>query len=95
MFDEFFYLLRQYGLDVSTTEWLTVQQALSLGLHRSSLTGFYDLCRAVLCKSESEYDKFDQAFEEFFLRRLLHCHRQAAGRPARGRPSHAPAPQPA
>lgn len=66
MFDEFFYLLRQYGLDVSTTEWLTVQQALSLGLHGSSLTGFYDLCRATLCKSESEYDKFDQAFEEYF-----------------------------
>ena len=66
MFDEFFYLLRQYGLDISTTEWLTVQQALSLGLHRSSLTGFYDLCRAILCKSESEYDKFDQAFEEYF-----------------------------
>lgn len=66
MFDAFFYLLRQYGLDVSTTEWLTVQQALSLGLHVSSLTGFYDLCRAILCKSESEYDKFDQAFEEYF-----------------------------
>ena len=66
MFDAFFFLLRQYGLDVSTTEWLTVQQALSLGLHGSSLTGFYDLCRAILCKSESEYDKFDQAFEEYF-----------------------------
>lgn len=66
MFDAFFYLLRQYGLNVSTTEWLTVQQALSLGLHGSSLTGFYDLCRAILCKSESEYDKFDQAFEEYF-----------------------------
>lgn len=66
MFDAFFYLLRQYGLDVSTTEWLTVQQALSLGLHGSSLTGFYDLCRAILCKSESEYDKFDQVFEEYF-----------------------------
>ena len=66
MFDAFFYLLRQYGLDVSTTEWLTVQQALSLGLHGSSLTGFYDLCRAILCKSDSEYDKFDQAFEEYF-----------------------------
>lgn len=66
MFDAFFYLLRQYGLDVSTTEWLTVQQALSLGLHGSSLTRFYDLCRAILCKSESEYDKFDQAFEEYF-----------------------------
>ena len=66
MFDAFFYLLRQYGLDVSTTAWLTVQQALSLGLHGSSLTGLYDLCRAILCKSESEYDKFDQAFEEYF-----------------------------
>ena len=66
MFDAFFFLLRQYGLDVSTTEWLTVQQALALGLHGSSLTGFYDLCRAILCKSESEYDKFDQAFEEYF-----------------------------
>ena len=66
MFDAFFYLRRQYGLDLSTTEWLTVQQALSLGLHGSSLTGFYDLCRAILCKSESEYDKFDQAFEEYF-----------------------------
>ena len=32
----------------------------------ASLTGFYDLCRAILCKSESEYDKFDQAFEEYF-----------------------------
>jgi len=37
-----------------------------MGLHNSSFTGFYDLCRAVLIKSETEYDKFDQAFYEFF-----------------------------
>ena len=36
------------------------------GLHRSSLTGFYQLCRAVLVKSEAEYDRFDQVFLEFF-----------------------------
>ena len=54
MFQEFFYLLRQYGLDVSITEWLTLQEALSRGLHGSSISGFYNLCRSVLCKSESE-----------------------------------------
>ena len=66
MFLEFFYLLRQYGLDVSITEWLTFQEALSKGLHGSSVTGFYHLCRAIVCKSETEYDKFDHAFLDFF-----------------------------
>ncbi len=28
--------------------------------------GFYDLCRAVLVKSEADYDKFDAAFLEYF-----------------------------
>ena len=37
-----------------------------MGLHRSTLTGFYDLCRAVLVKSEADYDKFDAAFLEYF-----------------------------
>ena len=66
MFLEFFYLLRQYGLDVSITEWLTFQEALSKGLHGASVTGFYHLCRAIVCKSETEYDKFDHAFLDFF-----------------------------
>ena len=66
MFASFFYLLRQRGLDVSLNEWLTLLQGMELGLHRSSLTGFYQLCRAVLVKSEAEYDRFDQVFLEFF-----------------------------
>ena len=66
MFQEFFYLLRQYGLDVSITEWLTLQEALSRGLHGSSISGFYNLCRSVLCKSESEYDTSQRAFLDFF-----------------------------
>ena len=66
MFASFFYLLRQRGLDVSLNEWLPLLQGMEQGLHRSSLTGFYQLCRAVLVKSEAEYDRFDQVFLEFF-----------------------------
>lgn len=66
MFASFFYLLRQRGLDVSLNEWLTLLEGMERGLHRSSLTGFYQLCRAVLVKSEAEYDRFDQVFLEFF-----------------------------
>ena len=56
MFVGFFYLLRQRGFGVSLNEWMTLMEGLSLGLHRSTLTGFYDLCRAVLVKSEADYD---------------------------------------
>ena len=48
MFTGFFYLLRSRGLDVSLNEWLALLEGCAKGLHRSSLTGFYRLCRAVL-----------------------------------------------
>ena len=66
MFTGFFYLLRSRGLDVSLNEWLTLLEGCARGLHRSSLTGFYRLCRAVLVKSEADYDRFDQIFLEYF-----------------------------
>lgn len=66
MFAEFFYLLRSRGLDVSLNEWLTLLEGMAKGIHGSSLTGFYYLCRAVLVKSEADYDRFDQVFLEFF-----------------------------
>lgn len=66
MFAAFFYLLRSRGLDVSLNEWMTLLEAMSKGLHWSSLTGFYHLCRAIVVKSETEYDRFDQIFLEFF-----------------------------
>ena len=65
MFIEFFYLLRKRGLKVSLNEWMALMEALNQGLAQSSLTSFYYLCRAVLIKSETEYDKFDLAFAEF------------------------------
>lgn len=66
MFAAFFYLLRARGLAVSLNEWLTLLQGMEQGLHGSTLTGFYFLCRAIVVKSEAEYDRFDQAFAEFF-----------------------------
>lgn len=66
MFLSFFQYLRSYGLKISMTEWLTLMEALEKGLHASSFTGFYYLCRAVLLKSETEFDLFDQAFSAYF-----------------------------
>lgn len=66
MFDSFLYLLRAKGLNVSLNEWIALNDALDRGLAHSSLTDFYYLCRSVLIKSETEFDKFDGAFLEFF-----------------------------
>lgn len=66
MFTPFFYLLRARGLKVSINEWMALVDALSQGLSGSSLLGFYNLCRAVIVKSEADYDKFDVAFAEYF-----------------------------
>ena len=66
MFTGFFYLLRAHGFRVSLNEWMTLIEGLMLNLQHASLTGFYELCRAVLVKSEADYDKFDQIFLEYF-----------------------------
>jgi uncharacterized protein len=66
LFLQFFYLLRARGLSVSVNEWLTLIEAMDKGLAGSSLTGFYHLCKSILVKSETEYDKFDSVFAEYF-----------------------------
>lgn len=66
MFIAFFYLLKEKGLNISTTEWITLLTALENGLHKCSFTEFYYLCRAILVKSEADFDKFDSAFLEYF-----------------------------
>lgn len=66
MFLDFFYLLRARGLAVSLNEWLSLIEALNLGLAECSLLGFYHLCRSILIKSEADYDKFDSVFAEYF-----------------------------
>ncbi len=66
MFINFFYTCKAKGLDISMSEWLTLQDALDKGLADSSLTQFYYLARMILVKSETDFDKFDMAFEETF-----------------------------
>lgn len=66
MFSKFFYTLKEFGLNITLSEWLTLQEALNNGLCGSSLTQFYYVARAILVKSETDYDKFDMAFEKEF-----------------------------
>jgi uncharacterized protein with von Willebrand factor type A (vWA) domain len=66
LFLSFFYRLRERGLKVTPTQWLTLVEGLVLGLHGSSLMGFYSLSRAILAKDESELDDFDLAFAIHF-----------------------------
>ncbi|MGE5381755.1 MAG: vWA domain-containing protein [Methylocystaceae bacterium] len=66
MFTDFFYLMRIMGLKVSLNEWMSLIDALDQGLCGASLTEFYHLCRAILVKTEADYDKFDMAFAQYF-----------------------------
>ena len=66
MFGDFLYLLRKNSLKVSLTEWMSLMEALDKGLHRSSFTGFYHLCRCLLVKSEADFDRFDRCFLQYF-----------------------------
>ncbi|MCR5719947.1 MAG: VWA containing CoxE family protein [Lachnospiraceae bacterium] len=66
MFTDFFENLRSKGLRVTLGEFLTLHEALDKGLCTGSLTEFYYISRMILVKSETDYDKFDSAFEECF-----------------------------
>ncbi len=66
MFTDFYYTLRDKGLNVSLNEWMTLIEALDKRLCEPGLTAFYHLCRAILVKSESDYDKLDLAFAAYF-----------------------------
>lgn len=66
MFTDFLFVLRGYGMKTGLNEWNSLMEALSLHLNEAGLTEFYYMCRAVLVKRESDYDRFDQAFLEYF-----------------------------
>jgi uncharacterized protein with von Willebrand factor type A (vWA) domain len=66
MFLAFFYELRAHGIRVSTTEWLSLVQALGRGFDRASLSTFYALSKSLLVKRETQYDAFDRAFAKVF-----------------------------
>jgi uncharacterized protein with von Willebrand factor type A (vWA) domain len=65
MFIEFFYKLKETGVPVSPTSFLTLHRALDKGLI-ASLDDFYTSARAILVKSERYFDLFDQVFAHHF-----------------------------
>jgi uncharacterized protein with von Willebrand factor type A (vWA) domain len=66
MLIDFFLHLKARKLPVSTREYLTLLEAMQARLAGHSIDDFYFLARASLVKDESLYDKFDQAFGEYF-----------------------------
>ena len=65
MFTQFFYQLKDVGIPVSPTAFLTLQRALRQGLV-NSLDDFYSAARTILVKSERHFDRYDQVFAHHF-----------------------------
>ncbi|RUO38505.1 hypothetical protein CWE13_02365 [Aliidiomarina shirensis] len=66
MLIEFFFRLRAHGLKVSITELLDLLNALEQQVIFANIDDFYSLSRMILVKDESQYDRFDRAFAEYF-----------------------------
>ncbi|HLS82902.1 MAG TPA: VWA domain-containing protein [Steroidobacter sp.] len=62
----FFFKLREAGVPVSITEFLTLLEALQAQLANASAEDFYYLARATLVKDERWFDRFDRAFAAHF-----------------------------
>ncbi len=65
MFTDFFYTLRERGVPVTPTSFLTLHKALDRGLI-VSLDDFYTSSRSILVKNERYFDLFDRVFAHFF-----------------------------
>lgn len=61
MFIDFFYTLKDVGIPVTPTSFLTLHRAMKIGLI-NSLEDFYTSSRSILVKSERYFDLFDQVF---------------------------------
>jgi uncharacterized protein with von Willebrand factor type A (vWA) domain len=65
MFINFFYQLREAGVPVNPTSFLTLQKALSMGLVKN-MAEFYMSARSILVKNERYFDLYDQVFGYYF-----------------------------
>jgi uncharacterized protein with von Willebrand factor type A (vWA) domain len=66
MLIRFFYALREAGLPVSLTEFLSLLAALEARIAFCSAEEFYWLARMALVKDERYFDRFDRVFAEYF-----------------------------
>src|SRR5271166_5794694 len=66
MFVPFLFELRKRKVKVGLQEAMALTRALALGLHDSSLDGFYHVARALCVHTEADLDAFDEAFLSCF-----------------------------
>ena len=66
MLVKFFFELRNGGVPVTLTEFLTLLEGLRAGVAWASVQEFYYLARTTLVKDERHYDRFDRVFAEIF-----------------------------
>ncbi len=66
MLIDFFFTLRKHKVNTSITEFLDLMAVLDANLAYADMDEFYLLSRTVLVKDESQFDRFDQAFAEYF-----------------------------
>lgn len=65
MFIDFFYKLKELGIQVSPTSFLTLHKAMACGLV-NSVDDLYTAARTILVKSEKYFDIYDQVFAHIF-----------------------------
>lgn len=66
MLIDFFFALRQGGVPVTITEFLSLLEGLKRRVVVASLDDFYFLARTCLVKDERYYDRFDRVFGVYF-----------------------------
>lgn len=66
MLFEFAYTLRRCGIRVTTGDILVACDALTRGLHESSLSGFFHTLRSLWVKRATDLDVYDQVFSHVF-----------------------------
>lgn len=66
MFVRLFYLLRKYGIPVSTRELIDLNQAVDQAIVFADLDQFYHLVKIIMIKDERYFDKFDRAMKHYF-----------------------------
>jgi uncharacterized protein with von Willebrand factor type A (vWA) domain len=66
MLIRFFFMLREGGIKVSITEFLTLLEVLEKRIAGYSVEQFYYLARACMVKDEALFDRFDRVFSVHF-----------------------------
>ncbi|KAF7787724.1 hypothetical protein PRUB_a2196 [Pseudoalteromonas rubra] len=66
MLIDFLFTLRRYGVKASLRELLDCINALDKDVCFADIDGFYHLAKTIFVKDETQFDKFDRAFADYF-----------------------------